>query len=60
MNFQHDKEFNEIKSIPTFYRECLLSYNQTKTIPVISNMTSSVFMSQIIWGNILFTENVKC
>ncbi len=59
MNFQHEKEFTEIKSIPTFYRECLLSYNQIKTIPVISNTTSSVFMIQIIWGNRLFTENVK-
>ncbi len=29
------------------------------TEPVISHMTSSVFMSQIIWGNRLFTENVK-
>ncbi len=60
MNFQHEKEFTEIKCIPTFYRESLLSYNQTKTIPVISNMASSVFMSQIIWGNKLFTETVKC
>ncbi len=60
MNFQHEKEFTEIKRIPTFYRESLLSYNQTKNIPVISNMTSSVFMSQIICGNRLFTENVKC
>ncbi len=38
MNFQYEIEFNEITSIPTFYRECLLSYNQTKTIPVISNI----------------------
>ncbi len=28
MNFQHEKEFSDIKSILTFYRECLLSYNQ--------------------------------
>ncbi len=55
MNFQHEE-----KSIPTFYRECLLSYNHTKTIPVISNMSGSLFMRQIIWGNRLFTENVKC
>ncbi len=34
MNFQHEKEFTQIKSIPKFYRVCLLSYNVTKTIQV--------------------------
>ena len=63
MSYTNQKSFPLIEELPVFYRQVLLSYNQSKPWIDNSELDRKSSLNQIIWGNRLFntmsTKNKK-
>ena len=52
--------FPVLGSIPTFYQDILLAFNNCKTIKPIDNCNPLHIMTEIIWGNEMFKFRKCC
>ena len=52
-NFTNSKQFPLISSIPIFYQNMILAYNEAKTI--ITPDSHLQLLDEVLWGNVLFT-----
>ena len=59
MQFVDVKAFPVIKSLPKFYQDIVICFNNIKATKCKNGQTST-FLSKMIWGNDEFTHKSKC
>ena len=53
------KKFSMIEKFPLFYKEVFVNFNNAKRLENVKNLSSTKFLLQPIWNNVLFTYKDK-
>ena len=60
MNFKSIESMQMLSKLPRFYIDVLTAYNKSKELPAFNMIDSYNLITQPIWGNLYFQNNMGC